>query len=639
MHTSYRPGTPHDELLGRMRSVLIWLGLGLTVLALAYLFTQRWLVAGLLGLTLLLLLPSLLLMRKGRYIVATDWMLGMMTVACAGLAMTGFGLRDTALLAYPGLLVFAGMMRSRQVLLTVLGGQISLVLAMGVLYHSGLIELPGYEPRVLDVLNIVVVLGLTAFAVWLLAMDLRRALDRASQESERAITSLQALEANARKDQLTGLPNRLAAKEGLGLRLSLMPAGRRLEAALLNLDGFSTLNEAFGSHVGDELLSTLAARLRSALPEEQSVYRLGGDEFLAARAPAEGDESAEDWALRMARLLEAPIAIGGIELHCSASIGLTHAERGERYEDLVRHADLAMRASRQRGRGGIQRFSPEMRVDQARHLSLLAAMRRSLYGSGFALHYQPKVELATGRVVAAEALLRWDAPGIGQVGPAQFIPLAEQSGLIVELGSWVLREACAQAAAWRRAGWQDFRVAVNVSAVQLRREDFADLVLGTLQASGLDGKALVLELTESVFTSGSAGESEQLRRIGAAGVNLAIDDFGTGYSNLGYLSRLAVQQLKIDQSFVRNLDRSPADRSIVETVIGLARRLHIQTVAEGIEEPRWAEMLRQMGCELGQGYHWSKPLPAAMFWERYGTAQTPQTPQTPPTPAGDAASA
>jgi diguanylate cyclase (GGDEF)-like protein len=612
---------PHDELLGRMRSVLRWVALGLGGLAIAYLSQGRWLVGGLLGGALLLLSRSFLLVQRGRYDAATDWMLGLLTLACALLALTGQGLRDTALLAFPGLLVFAGMLRPRQVLFSLLAAQIALVLAMALLYHHGLLRIALVEPKLINAADVIVVLGLTGFAVWLLAMDLHRALDRAGQESERAITTLQALEGNARKDQLTGLPNRLAAKEGLGGRLQFLPQDARLEAALLNLDGFSTLNEAFGSHVGDELLSTLATRLRALLPEEQGLYRLGGDEFLAVRQPGPGDEDAEAWARRMGRALQEPIAIGGIELRCSASTGLADAGGGERYEDLVRHADLAMRAARQQGRGGIQRFEPTMRVDQAHHLSLLAAMRRSLYGSGFALHYQPKIDLQQNKVVAAEALLRWEAPGFGAVGPAQFIPLAEQSGLIVELGNWVLREACAQAAAWRRAGWSDFKVAVNVSAVQLRQEDFADIVLGTLQASGLPGKALVIELTESVFAEGKGEEAEHLRRIGAEGVSLSIDDFGTGYSNLGYLSRLAVQQLKIDQRFVRELDRSPADRSIVETIIGLAKRLQIQTVAEGIEETRWAEQLRAMGCDLGQGYLWSKPLPAAHFFERFGVAQ------------------
>lgn len=613
--------SPRDELMNRMRSVLRWVALGLAAVALGYGLQGRWQVAGILGGSLLLLSRSFWLVRHKRFDAATDWMLGLLTLGFASLALFGQGLRDIALLAFPGLLVFAGMLRSRKALGALLGVQVLLVVAIGLLHHHRVVGVDYLPPRLVNVPDVVVILCLTAFAVWLLAMDLRRALDRASQESERAITSLQALEANARRDQLTGLPNRLAAKEGLSLRLALLPTEAQLQAALLNLDGFATLNEAFGSHVGDELLSTLATRLRKQLPDTQAIYRLGGDEFLAVRQPGPSDMALDDWARSMATLLEQPIALDGIELRCTAAIGLAEAVRGERYEDLVRHADLAMRAARQQGRGSIQRFSPDMRVDQAQHLALLAAMRRSLYGSGFALHYQPKVELATGRVVGAEALLRWDAPGIGAVGPGQFIPLAEQSGLIVELGNWVLREACAQAAAWRRAGWSDFKVAVNVSAVQLRRDDFADLVLGTLQACGLDGKGLVLELTESVFTSGNAVEAEQLRRIGAAGVNLAIDDFGTGYSNLGYLSRLAVQQLKIDQSFVRNLDRSPADRSIVETVIGLARRLHIQTVAEGIEEPRWAELLRKMGCELGQGYHWSKPIPAAAFWERYGVVQ------------------
>jgi len=625
--TPYRPTAPAAEMLGRMRSVLRWVAVALAVLSSAYLLQGRYQVGLILAGSLLLMSRSFALARSDRPEAAADWMLALLTLACAGLALLGQGLRDTALLAFPGLLVFAGMLRPRRVLLGLFAVQAALVLAIALLHHVGLVFSQVSAPRLINAVDVLAILALTSFAVSMLALDLRHALQRAGEESERAIASLQALEASARLDALTGLPNRLAAREGLAARLALLPTGATLQAALLNLDGFSTLNEAFGAHVGDELLSTLAARLRAALPERQVVYRLGGDEFLAARQPSDGDVSAEEWAQQQGRLIEEPIALGGIELRCSASIGLAEVGPSERYEDLVSHADLAMRAARQRGRGGLQHFEPTMRVDQARHLSLLAAMRRSLYGSGFALHFQPKLELATGKVSGAEALLRWEAPGLGAVGPAQFIPLAEQSGLIVELGNWVLREACAQAAAWRRAGFEQFKVAVNVSAVQLRRDDFADVVLGTLQACGLPGDALMLELTESVFTSGKAGEAEHLRRIGGEGVALSIDDFGTGYSNLGYLSRLAVQQLKIDQSFVRNLDRSPADRSIVETIIGLARRLHIQTVAEGIEEARWAELLLAMGCDQGQGYYWSRPLPAMAFFERYGPLRSePQPP-------------
>jgi EAL domain-containing protein (putative c-di-GMP-specific phosphodiesterase class I) len=307
-----------------------------------------------------------------------------------------------------------------------------------------------------------------------------------------------------------------------------------------------------------------------------------------------------------------------LEVRCTVSVGLTTTRNASTYANLLSQLDAAMRHAKDRGRNGLAMYEPRLQEDQARQLGLLTAMRNSLKArSDFSLHYQPKVDLHSGRVIGAEALMRWSHPVNGPVSPAQFIPLAESSGLIVELGRWALLEACAQTQRWRAAGWSDFSVAVNVSMVQCLRDDLAHDVLSSLAETGLPGSALVLELTESVLAESAESLHAALRRLRALGVTLSIDDFGTGYSNLGYLSRMEVQQIKIDQSFVRRFTSNDADRAIVETILAMAQKLKLDTVAEGIEEPAWADALKQLGCHSGQGYHWSRPLPADEFWARF----------------------
>jgi len=269
----------------------------------------------------------------------------------------------------------------------------------------------------------------------------------------------------------------------------------------------------------------------------------------------------------------------------------------------------------------IRFYDPEMNASVVEHLHLASGMRQALAEGHFVLYYQPQVRLGDGQVFGGEALIRWRHPELGLISPARFIPVAEKSGLIVEIGAWVLHEACRQAVAWQQAGWSDFRVSVNLSPVQFRHGNLEVVVANALDRSGLAPQHLELEITESVFIDDSPAVGEVLARLRAMGVNLSIDDFGTGYSNLGYLKRFEVGCLKIDQSFTRKLMLAEDDRAIVAAIIQMARGLRLACVAEGIEDADTLALLRGMGCEMGQGFYWSAPLPAADFYPRFGPAQ------------------
>jgi len=599
----------------RIRVTLVWTLAVLASLSAVYGAIGRASTAGLLLAAAVGLLPCFLALARRRPDPAADWFLGVLAVMVGGLAHVGHGLRDVSLLAFPALLVFAGMLRTARTLAWLVLVQGLLVVAIGLEHDPQAPQQSG--SNTILVVTLLAILGMTAFAVWHLVRDLRVTLQQALEGQAQAQHSMQALEANRRHDALTGLPNRHAAQEALAPACT-PPRARHAAVALLNVDGFRAINDAFGPQVGDQLLVALTERWRRMLGPQESLYRLSGDEFLVMASPAIADDALVAWGQRFVAVTAEPMDLVGIEVRCTVSAGVTPTHGANSYAELLSQLDAAMRHAKDRGRNGVARYEPRLQEDQAHQLNLLTAMRSSLkQGEGFSLHYQPKVDLATGRVLGAEALMRWSHPAHGPVSPAQFIPLAERSGLIVELGRWALREACRQAQAWRSAGWSDFTIAVNVSMVQCRRDDLAHDVLTSLADSGLPGQALVLELTESVLADSADALHAALRRLRALGVTLSIDDFGTGYSNLGYLSRLEVQQLKIDQSFVRRFLSSPPDRAIVETIIAMARKLGLNTVAEGVEEPAWAETLQALGCHTGQGYFWSKPLPAEAFWSRF----------------------
>ncbi len=415
----------------------------------------------------------------------------------------------------------------------------------------------------------------------------------------------------AQHDPLTGLPNRALLHDRLDQTLAHAHRhGTRIALMFLDLDRFKTINDSLGHMMGDRLLQGVAQRLISCIRETDTVSRQGGDEFLIVLTDVEVPDDAARVAEKILDLLHPPFDIDGQQLGTSFSIGIAlYPEDGDSVEVLMKNADTAMYHAKESGRNTYRFFDEVMNVNALERLHLENGLRKALENDEFQLYYQPQVELASGRIIGTEALLRWFSGVMGGVSPARFIPLAEECGLIVPIGEWVLQAACRQARAWQDAGLPPVPVAVNLSALQFRRSDIVATVAQALCNSRLDGRWLELELTESLLMQSGPDVAATLERLKALGVRLSIDDFGTGYSSLAYLKRFPVDQLKIDQSFVRDVTGNPDDAAIVRAIIQLGQSLRLEVIAEGTETPEQMDFLRREGCSAAQGYLFSPPLP------------------------------
>ncbi|MDO9165125.1 MAG: EAL domain-containing protein [Rhodoferax sp.] len=436
-------------------------------------------------------------------------------------------------------------------------------------------------------------------------------LEKKAAEQEVAEAHIQRL---AHFDALTGLPNRLLLSDRCQHALSAAQRAQQSVALMfLDLDHFKNVNDSLGHRVGDEVLVELAARLKAAVREQDTVSRLGGDEFilLLPDTNAEGAARVADKLLQTALM---PFQIEEHELTVTPSIGIAlYPKDGADLDTLSKCADAAMYRAKEDGRNSYRFFTAEIQARSDRTLLLHNALRRALERKQLELHYQPQISMETGRTVGAEALLRWHHPELGDVSPAEFIPIAESSGLILPIGEWVIRSATAQLMAWISAGMAPITMAVNLSSAQFRHADLPRLVTSILDDVGLDPGLLELELTESVAMTHPLGAIAVMDDLRQRGVRMAIDDFGTGYSSLSYLKRFQVYKLKIDQSFVRDITEDPDDKAIVGAIISMASSLGMQTIAEGVETEGQLEFLRARGCTEAQGYYFSRPLSAVAF--------------------------
>lgn len=419
----------------------------------------------------------------------------------------------------------------------------------------------------------------------------------------------------AEHDFLTGLPNRMLVNDRVNQAVALAQRHEKKVAVLfLDLDGFKHINDSLGHSIGDRLLKSIAGRLVDCVRSGDTVSRQGGDEFVVLLSEVEHAEAAAITARKMMDAISAPHAIEPHDLHVTASIGLSiYPGDGLDAETLIKNADTAMYQAKENGRQSYQFFKPAMNARAVQRQAIEEGLRRALEREEFSLHYQPKINLKTGTISGAEALLRWTHPARGPVSPAQFIPVAEDCGLILPIGAWVLREACAQARAWADAGLPGMTMAVNVSAAEFRDEAFLEGVLATLEETGLDPGLLELELTESVLMKRAASATSILQALRAKGVQIAVDDFGTGYSSLSYLQKFPVDALKIDQSFVRQISADGECTALVTAVIGMAQSLKLRVVAEGVETLEELAFLRANLCDEAQGYYFSRPVPPAQF--------------------------
>jgi diguanylate cyclase (GGDEF)-like protein len=415
----------------------------------------------------------------------------------------------------------------------------------------------------------------------------------------------------AQHDALTGLPNRLLLKDRISQAvLKGMRSRSKVAVLFIDLDRFKNINDSLGHESGDQLLQTVAKRIKTCLREGDTVSRLGGDEFVIVLPEINGSHDVSVVAAKVLEVLSQPYHLQGQDLHVSASIGTAlFPEDGEDAETLMRNADAAMYHAKDSGRANYQFFTEHMNIAAQRRVTLEAELRRALERKELTLAYQPVFAVATGLIVGAEALLRWTHPDRGMIAPGEFISVAEESGLIHQIGEEALRAACAQARLWHDGGFP-MRISVNVSVHQLRRKAFLDQLRSILAATSLDPDHLELEITESLIVEDASEALKTLRMLDDLGVRLAIDDFGTGYSGLSYLKRFPIDAVKIDQSFIRDISVDADDAAIVRAIVAMAKSLKLAVIAEGVETGEQLAFLSSLGCDFAQGYLLGRPMDA-----------------------------
>ena len=416
-------------------------------------------------------------------------------------------------------------------------------------------------------------------------------------------------------DELTGLPNRTMFMHTLQRAFSLAQRrGKQFALFFIDLDRFKNINDSLGHEAGDRLLQDVARRLRHHLRESDTVARLGGDEFVVLVEDCADPRELNAIAQNILNAVGRPYTLSGREFHVTASIGIsTYPADGLDPASLLKNADIAMYLAKDRGKNNFQFYSPQQNAHSFERLALESALRHALERREFVLHYQPKIDIATNRIVGVEALLRWNHPDLGMVTPNQFIPLAEETGLIVPIGRWVLRTACAQSAAWRSEGLPGIRIAVNLSARQFSDDALIADIGDAMAEAGVAPEGLELEITESMVMQNPERAVSTLSRLRELGISVSIDDFGTGYSSLGYLKRFPIDNVKIDRSFIKDLPHDTDDAAITRAVIAMAQSLRIRVVAEGVETREQLDFLREHQCDECQGYFVSRPLPPSEF--------------------------
>ena len=424
----------------------------------------------------------------------------------------------------------------------------------------------------------------------------------------------------AHHDQLTNLPNRVLLGERMRALVARARRGNQLFALhLIDLDGFKRINDVLGHSAGDRFLRDIADKLRGAMRESDMIARLGGDEFAILQANVGESGDAAEFAQRILDVMNGCTPVEDQTLLATASIGtVVHPADGVDAEELLKNADLAMYKAKKDGGNLFCFYNADMQSRAREEATLDADLRTALSEEQFLLYYQPQVELATGSIVGAEALLRWRRPGKGIVAPGAFLARTEENGLIVPINEWVLKEACREARSWQCPGYPPLRVSVNLSPVQFQKRTVPLIVARILAESGLDPRLLDLELTESIVMHDIDAVATDLRQLLDLGVHVSIDDFGTGYSSLSYVKRFPVDRIKIDQCFIRNLETDPNDLAIVRAIVTLARSLNLQVVAEGVETEGQLARVREEGCHEVQGYYFGRPMPAADFLELAG---------------------
>jgi diguanylate cyclase (GGDEF)-like protein len=445
--------------------------------------------------------------------------------------------------------------------------------------------------------------------------ELEVANDMLKREAGERKQAEQRVQYMAYHDALSGLPNRVLLQDRIKQSLAWADRrGRQLAVVFIDLDNFKNINDSLGHQIGDQVLQKVAQRLALCLRQGDTIARIGGDEFVMSLPDILPGNDLPQMAQQLLDAIAQPIEIAGDKLHLTASIGIAHyPEHGRDVVTLMRNADTAMYNAKQLGRNQHKMFAEPMNTEMQRRLSMERDMRHALDTGGFMLHYQPVVNIDSGAIIGAEALLRWPNPNAPWISPVEFIPMAEENGLIVPLGEWVLIEACRQLHEWSQLGLSEFTMAVNMSSRQFMKEGLATTVATVIERFGINPSRLHLEITESLLMSQNETVLANFEQLARLGIQFSIDDFGTGYSSLGYLKRFPIQLLKLDRSFIQDLPDNSGSVAIVTAVIAMAKSLGITVIAEGVENEAQLAFLKQQECPWVQGFFFSRPIPAAEF--------------------------
>jgi diguanylate cyclase (GGDEF)-like protein len=537
------------------------------------------------------------------------WILATLNLA---VLWTANGHYDIGMLGLPCILIFAALIGSCKSFSAILVLFVLNIFAMGYSQYSGLMPFNNNLDDATRPITAIIILLVSGIAVRLLINDYAKTITQLKSENIKVRESEKAIAFLANHDSLTELPNRSLACDRFCQavqRAIRQQCDTKIALIFIDLDNFKTINDSLGHETGDRYLVTIANRLKEAIRASDTVCRLGGDEFLLILEGLKDERDLSSFATTIQHCIARPVVAGQHKLVCSASLGIAvYPNDGCCYEELVKKADIAMYRSKEVGRNTFHYYCPSMNSDALDRMQLLEDLRYALANDEFFVEYQPIILLASGAIVGAEALIRWRHPTRGLIGPDLFIPLAEKSGLIIDIGAWVLERACRDIADLQLKYSPEFRVAVNVSTIQLKRDDFKERVISILNRVPMNPNSLELEITESELLANSPAFDDSVEQLKQLGISLAIDDFGTGYSNLGYVQKIKVAKLKIDRSFVHGIEGNLDNQAIVRAVHNIAHGLIMKTVAEGVENLDELACLKKLGITHGQGYLWSRPV-------------------------------
>lgn len=546
---------------------------------------------------------------------AATFALSIMTIFATFFMWSHGGIYDPILLAYPCILIVASMVGNKSLFITLI-----VFMALSVLLNT-LSNYQGWYINEIDTnyidssITTLLIISLVSYISWMVYSDFHVLWNQLFDEHIQALASKRKIEKLIHHDILTGLPNRMMAHSIFKKSISKENIKQtKVCLMFIDIDNFKQVNDGLSHRAGDELLKELSNRLSNEMQGEDFLCRFAGDEFVIILQSAKDEEIISQIALNIIKAIRAPFRYQNNELFCTCSIGISvFPNDGDDFDALIQNADTAMYHSKSIGGNSFHFFNTYMDRQGHNYIAVVTDLRNALKEGEFELYFQPQIDLLTQKIIGAEALIRWNHPKKGLIFPDSFIPQAEKSGLIVEIGEWVLQSACTSCKSFIELGFSEFSIAVNVSSQQLKRNNFAQMVHSALKNSNLPAKHLELEMTESLLIDNSVELKQTVTYLSDLGVSFSIDDFGTGYSNLSYLQEFEIEVLKIDRTFVKDIEHNPKNKALVTAIIQMAKGLSLRTVAEGVESEEVANLLKALQCDSGQGYHWSKAIPEKEF--------------------------